>query len=160
MAIVLAEHNLHIQQHNYKNQDIMANSTTPNVTVLLYTEAQKKIQQAKTPKVKNIDKNWLNMDDYQTNPEKLGDVKESLEGIFTDINAGKPFTKKYDWEYSTPELRGQYLDVSDSAKSIVPKLQLDLTQTVTDLCIEYGFQISSNDLNVQGFYQKINITKR
>lgn len=138
-------------------------SATKDISVLLYTEAQMRTQIKNTPNVKDPEKNWLNMLPISGQDESpLHETEESIEGMMVDINTGKPFLKRYVWEYSAPTtgLRGLYLVICDKDKAIIPQVQRDLDALVSKLCAEFGFTIVSNEKNITGYYQKFSIRKK
>ncbi len=132
-----------------------------NVTILLYTEAGYKAQAAQTPGVKDIAKNWWNMEPGYMDNGQMFEVREVLEEIFQNIIAGRPFKKssEYPWWYAVPDqsLQGLYLVVMDKNKSIVPTLENDLIKEATAICNVYGFKITADNRNLPSQYQQINI---
>jgi hypothetical protein len=129
-------------------------------TVLVYSEAQMNKQIAdKFPHVKNPQKNWLKVTaGYLTNGQ-MDQIYYAMEFIFDDINAGLPFTKRYVWEYATPQLQGLYVVVYDADKAIIPQLCNDIHSTIQRLCDEDGFTITSDNRTVPGWYQQLDTDK-
>jgi len=135
----------------------------PDISSLLYTEAQAKFQYTNTPNVKKpMDTFWFNIQpSYKVNGQ-LEDVHESLEYMMVDINNKVPARKHYSWDYFTPTktLVGHYLYVTDRNKFIVPQFQHDLDSVYSVVNKEFGFYVYSEQKNITGYYQKATIKKQ
>lgn len=132
-----------------------------DITSLVYTEAQAVAQFNKTPNVKGtVDTFWYNITpDFKTNGQ-ITHIGKSFGWMMKDINNGLPFKRWYRWEYSTPNLRGQYHYIADRNKHIVAEVQRVMDSLVGAKCIEYGFYVASNEKNITGYYQKFSIKKK